>query len=255
MASADVQAKLDEYSTDTRTFRVLVPELTVHKMVGELRDPVNGVLLGVQQGLGKTYFEDEVVSAQDISPLLLQAFDDPNHPSHNYVRSQLEDAEEADPSESTVARLGVPFDGYDEMSEDDVLAAMRHLPSVSISAIKDYEASHENRARIVAYNVGYGESYIDRQEGRVSSDLAETDSSKAAAQIRTREVVDDGVIEPGEGITGTGEGAVSDTAAADNSGDEPAKKKVVRRSRKSRATAEAEAEGGNEGEGEGGESS
>ena len=71
--ATDVNEKLAAYGEDTRTFRVLVPELTIHKAVGELRDPINGVLLGVQQGLGKTYFEDEVVSAQDISPLLLYA--------------------------------------------------------------------------------------------------------------------------------------------------------------------------------------
>lgn len=248
MATSDIQKQLDDYSKDTRTFRVLVPEVTIPKMVGELRDPVNGVLLGVQQGLAKTYYEDEVIEAREISPMILAALDDESHPSHAHISSQIEDAANAEPSQSTVARLGVPFAGYDDMSEDDVLAAMSHLPSVSIQAIRDYESSHQARPRVLAYNIGHGESYIDRQEGRVSSELSDTDSSKAAAQIRTREVVDDGVIEPGEGQTGTGEPAIATgTAAAEDTSDDGGKKKVVRRSRKSRTTSESSE--GNEGAG------
>ena len=96
------------------------------------------------------------------------------------------------------------------MDEDDVLNAMKMLPSAAINRIKEYESQRDDpRQRIVGYNVGFGESAVDRQEGRVSSDLQDTDESKAAARLNTREVPDEGLVVPGEGITGTGDPQVS----------------------------------------------
>ena len=109
-----------------------------------------------------------------------------------------------DPSSST--RLGSPFAGYDDMDEDDVLKAMRHLPSAAINRVKDYEAQRdEPRERIAQYNIGYGESPVDRQEGRLSGDVQDADENKAVRELSTREIPEDGPVVPGEGITGTGD--------------------------------------------------
>jgi hypothetical protein len=80
------------------------------------------------------------------------------------------------------------------------------LPSAAIQRIKEYEGERDDpRERITGYSVGFGESSIDRQEGKVSSDLQDTDESKAAVRISTREVPEDGPVVPGEGVTGTGD--------------------------------------------------
>jgi hypothetical protein len=83
---------------------------------------------------------------------------------------------------------------------------MKMLPSAAIQRIKEYEEQRDDpRERITGYNVGYGESAVDRQEGRVSSDPQDSDPEKASARISTREVPEDGPVVAGEGVTGTGD--------------------------------------------------
>lgn len=222
-----------------RNFRVLAPELTVHKQVGELRDPITQTVTGIVQGQGTIVFEDEVIPEGEISPLLIEAIDNEDHPSHDYATRQIEEVKD-DPRLSLEARLGVPVAGYEEMEEDDIVAVMRHLPSSAIQRIKEYESERDDpREGIVSYNIGFGESPLQRQEGKVSSDREDTNDDKAAARLRTREVPEDDAVVPGEGITGTGEPAIpygetadEEEGKGDMTGSKP--KKVVRRGRRDR---------------------
>ena len=56
-------------------------------------------------------------------------------------------------------------------TSEDILAAMRVLPSPAVMRIKDWEAAKGDDAReeIVNFNIGYGESPDDRQSGRIGA--------------------------------------------------------------------------------------
>lgn len=205
----------------TETFTVLADEYTVHKAVGILTDPITGRELGIQQGSGKVYFKDEVIPASEVSPLLIEALDDEDHPSHDYVSARIARSEDA-PRQNTAQRLGLPFAGYDEMDEDEIIAALRNLPSATIAAVKQYEKDNDGREKIVNYSVGFGESPGDRNEGIVGSqlDAAGRDASdKAVAKLTTREVGEDSV-QVGEGITGTGDPQIPHGSIKENAEDE-----------------------------------
>jgi hypothetical protein len=217
----------------TQNYEVLVPELTVHRQVGELRDPITDTVVGIQQGMGRTLTAGTIVSAADLSPILLEALENEDHPSHEAVSRKLRPVSE----DSNEEIFGVPIAGYDDLDEDQILAIMAVLPSAQVQAIKQYESLHDNRGTIVNYSIGFGESPEARQTGLVSSDLDEPDEDKAVNKIRTRNVdpeADGEIVEPGEGITGTGERQIPPgTAAAQDDDGEP-KKKVARRGRRPR---------------------
>lgn len=216
-------------------YEVLVDQLTVHRMVGELVDPISGRVVGRQNGQGKTYFLGEVIPADAISPDYTEALEDEDHPAHESLSKKLKPVS-ADARQNVAQRLGVPFEGYDEMDEDEVLAAMRNLPSPTIQRIKEYESgAGEGRERIVNYSIGFGESPTDRQEGLVSSDLDEDgrdESDKAVARLTTREVPEEGLVQPGEGITGTGDPAIPYGSGQEDEEEKP----KARRSRRKRTT-------------------
>lgn len=216
-------------ATATTQYEVIAPELTLHRQVGELTDPISGQTVGIQQGRGRTVVAGTIVSSADLSPILLEALEDEDHPSYDYATKVLREVSD-DPNEET---FGEPIAGYDDLDEEQILAVLGVLPSAQAQAVKAYEASHENRSIIVNYSIGFGESPEARQTGVVSSDLDDTDESKAAAQIRTREVVDDDIVEPGEGVTGTGERAIAPGTAASED-DKGSKKTVPRRGRRQR---------------------
>lgn len=247
---ADVQALVESWQSDTRSFVILGDEVTLHRATGLLRS--QGVVTGVQQGLGDTYYAEETVKVNEVAPFYLAALENENHPSHDYVSSMIGFAEDEESKVDLARRLGLPFDGYDDMDLEDILAAMRVLPSTTVQAIKQYEKEHEGRVEILNYSIGFGESPEARQTGVVSSDLADADTSKAVGRIRTRQTPApaDEVIAPGEGITGTGEPAIPHGAAAaeekadDGSGDTPMKK-VARRSRSARSRAGKSGDDGN----------
>lgn len=217
-------------------YEVLVPELTVHRKVGDLTDPITGRVIGYQQGQGKTYYKDEVIPAYAVSPAMIEALEDEDHESHEAVSKRIREVS-SEPKSNTAKRLGLPFAGYDDMDEDEVLAAMRNLPSSAIQAVKAYESSEEGegRERILTYNLGFGESPIDRQEGRVSGDHQDGDEDKAVARLKTREVPEEGLVEPGEGITGTGDPEIPHGQAAkeEEEGSKPATRRRSRRTRSS----------------------
>jgi hypothetical protein len=218
----------------TQNYEVLVPELTVHRQVGELRDPITDTVVGIQQGMGRTLTAGTIVSADDLSPILLEALENEDHPSHAAVSRKLRPVSE----DSNEEIFGVPIAGYDDLDEEQILAIMAVLPSAQVQAIKQYESLHDNRGVISNYSIGFGESPEARQTGLVSSELEEPDEDKAVNRIRTRTVdpeADGEIVEPGEGITGTGERQIppGTAAAEDEEGSEP-KKKVTRRGRRPR---------------------
>jgi hypothetical protein len=193
-------------------YKVLVDEVTVHVTINKLPQPDGSVIY--QNGLGQTYYRDEVVPDDKIAEDWKEALDSGEGPLAEALSKKLEKSD--DTGGDTGKRLGAPFAGYEDMEEDDILAAMKALPSAAIQRIKEFEEQQdEPRERITSYNVGYGESAVDRQAGLVSSDVQDSDPDKASARISTREVPEEGPVVPGEGITGTGDPQVPYGSRAD----------------------------------------
>lgn len=182
-------------------YEVLVDELTVHKTVSKL--PQDDGSTFYQNGMGKTYYLGEVIPDEEVAENIRDALDEGGALADSLSMKLKKVSEEE--SEDTARRLGVPFAGFDDMDEDDLLTVMRHLPSATIQRIKEYEAGREGRDRIVNYNIGYGVSPDDHQEDRVGSQAQEPDDDKAVAEISFRETPAGGKVVAGEGITGTGD--------------------------------------------------
>jgi hypothetical protein len=190
-------------------YKVLVDELTVHKGVRKITHPITGESLGWQNGNGETFFRDEVIPASDMNPDWVEALESGDEDNSLYVAlsKKLEPVSD-EPTLNEQARLGLPFAGFEDMEEDDILAAMKVLPSAAVTRIVEWEKSHDNRPRIATWNIGYGENTVDRQEGNVGGEpVAEEDQDqdKAVRALSTRETPDDGPVVPGEGVTGTGD--------------------------------------------------
>jgi hypothetical protein len=213
-------------------YKVLVDELTVHKAVRPLTHPITGESMGWQQGAGETWFLDEVIPAESINPEWAEALDsgDEDNPLYSDLSKVLEPSSD-EPALNEAYRMGLPFEGYDDMEEDDILAAMRVLPSPAVMRIKDWENTRGDDAReaITQFNIGFGEGPDDRQMGRVGqAEDEETDDNKAVRRMQTRYAPEGEPLIHGEGITGTGEPPVEPgTAAAkeeDDEGDDTPKK-------------------------------
>ena len=185
-------------------YKVLVDELTVHKTLAKLPQPDGSVIY--QNGMGGTYYRDEVIPDEELAEDWREALESGEGKFGESLGKVLEKAGDGESG----SKVAAPFEGYDDLDEDEALAAMRHLPSAAINRIQEYEAQRDNsRERIVNYNIGFGESPVDRQEGRVSSDYQEGAEGKAAAELTTRAVPEDGLVQAGEGITGTGDPQMS----------------------------------------------
>jgi hypothetical protein len=214
---------------DSKGYEVLVDELTVHKAVRELNHPITGEKIGWQQGQGETWFLGEVIPPEAINPEWAEALESGEGSLYESLKEKLKPSSD-EPAVSDAVRMGMPFEGYDDMEEDDILAAMRVLPSATATRIKEWEARQdEPRDAIVHFNIGYGVSPGDYQEGKVPGGDASTegDESKPVRAIRTRQVAavdEDGPTVPGEGVTGTGDPQVEPgTAAAAEAADEAPK--------------------------------
>lgn len=158
------------------SYEVLVDQLTIPKTTRRGTNPVTGTEFK-QNGKGKTWLKGEKVGRDDVADHILEALDDSDHPNHESISKKLKPVS-GGPAEDSVARLGVPFAGYEDMSEDDVVAAMKNLPSTTIQNIKKYEAEYgDNREGIVEYSIGHGESAVARREG---SDLVVSPGEKAS---------------------------------------------------------------------------
>src|SRR4051795_7728670 len=99
-------------------YKVLMDEVTVHQTVASLPQPDGSVIH--QNGLGQTYFRDEVIPDDKVAVDWREALDSGEGALHDSLSKVLEQSKDDD-SESSSARLGVPFAGYDDMDEDDVL--------------------------------------------------------------------------------------------------------------------------------------
>lgn len=227
------------------SYEIISDEYTVLRQVGVLTDPTTGRELGIQQGAGKVYLKGEVIPASDISPATIEALEDEDHPSHAYVARQIR-AVSDEPHLDTARRLGVPFDGYSDMDEEDILAALQVLPSATVSAVKQYEAEQDDpRERIVHFSVGFGQDPLARQEGRVGSELDEEgrdESDKPVADLTTREVPEEGTVQIGDGITGTGDPQIPHGSRAEEE-EKPAPRRRSRRTRAQQSSDEGDKEG------------
>ena len=197
-------------------YQVLVDELTVHKAVRPLTHPITGESMGWQQGAGETWFLDEVIPADQMNPEWAEALDSGEGALYDALSDKLAPSSD-EPALNEAFRMGLPFEGYDDMDEDDILAAMRVLPSAAVQRMKDWEATRgdESREAIVNYNIGFGESPSDRQMGRIGQlEDEETDDTKPVRAIRTRQAEEGEPVVPGEGITGTGDPPIPPGTAA-----------------------------------------
>jgi hypothetical protein len=227
-------------------YKVLSDEFTVHRDLRELKDK-DGNVTGRQLGLGKVYVRDEVIPDNHVGQVYKDALEDEDNEAHEWVSENLEQVGD-DPSQNLAQRLGVPFEEYEGMDEEDIVAAMRHLPSGMIQRIKQYENSlDEPRDKIIHYNIGYGSDPDARAEGRTmaaseeNEDREVAEEDKPTAKLTTREVSEEGEVTHGEGYTGTGEGIrpYGSEKEGEDGGD-GGKKKVTRnrRGRRDRSASE-----------------
>lgn len=180
---------------------VLVDEITIPKSVRKLTQDDGNVF---HQQVGTTYFKGDKVPVDEISPPVLEALEDSDHRNHDSLSKKLK-LGSGEAHENLAVRLGLPFDGYDDMDEEDILDAMRVLPSPTVVAIQTYERQNDNRDSIVTYNIGYGINNDDYVDGNVGSDVEDgQQDAKAVSKIKTRRVTDT-EVEAGEGFTGTGD--------------------------------------------------
>jgi hypothetical protein len=212
------------------TYEVLRDGLTLHKDVRPLKNPLTGEPVGYQRGMGRVYLRGEKVAASDVASIYRDALENKDDPLHETMKSRLKKSGD-EPTEDLARRLGLPFDGYDEMETKDIVAVMRSMPSATVQNIKRYESQQDDpRTEIVNYNVGFGEHPDDRQLAEL--EVPDPAEGKAAAEITSRNVPESGPVEHGEGVTGTGEPKVpfgAKKAAAAKSADN--KSRSGRRSR------------------------
>lgn len=204
----------------TETYEVLVEELTVLRTTSRLPQPDGSVVC--VNGMGAVFFEGEKIPSEEVADDWKEALESRKGALYEHLSKKLRKSR----SEAQVdlsKRLGLPFDGYNDMDEDDILAAMAVLPSATVQAIKEFESARDDgaRDRIVQFNIGYGESPTDRQLTDASDITQEGDDTKVVGTLRTRSVPQSGPVIPGEGITGTG-----DPADPPPTGTDPARKKA-----------------------------
>lgn len=188
-------------------YEVTCPELSVLKAVGEFRDPVTGEVFSYDHK-ARTYYEGEVVPDDNVSPVIRMALDEANEGNPTYVHlsgklKKLGDTEEA--RLDIARRLGLPYESYEDLSEDEVLDSFKLLSSPLISAVKEYEARNEGRARILEYDAGRREGVDERVSGKANAEPTEADTTKSVGEIQTRSVGihGDNTVTPGEGYTGS----------------------------------------------------
>ena len=183
-----------------KSIEVLVDEVTALRTVNEL--PQQDGSVRYQNGMGQTFLLGEVIPADQFAKNWYEALengdeDDPLYQSLSKKFKLVSD----DPSEDAARRLGLPFDGFDDMELDEIVAAMRVLPSATVQRIKEYESKRdEPRTEITDYVIGFGEHPDERQLRELEVD--DVDEEKAVRRLKTRKVPDDGPVEFGEGVTG-----------------------------------------------------
>lgn len=216
----------------TKGYEVLVDEVTVHKTISKLPQQDGSVIY--QNGMGQTFLFGEVVDPALVAEDWKEALESGEGALHDSLSKKLKPVSD-EPSEDLVARLGLPFVGYDDMEEAEIVRAMSVLPSATIQRIKEYEGTRdEARTAIVDFSIGFGEHPDERQLAEpVNEDEQDISEDKPVRNLTTREVPDEGPVQHGEGITGTGEAQKPYGVEKEaEEGDEDAKK--AKRSSKAR---------------------
>jgi hypothetical protein len=171
-------------------------EVQVPRAASELFD-VNGNHLGFRHE-NRVYFEGEVIPDEDVSPVVQKQVEN----GGLHVSSLLEYVNE-DGQLRDAQRAGVPFEGYDDLSVEDVVNAMRVLPGEAAGAVKRYEANKQNRPEIVLFDLGRFEGVSDRVEGNVGSPVQDATPGVTANTV-TREVGENNVTVGTDVIGGGG---------------------------------------------------
>jgi hypothetical protein len=172
-------------------------EVQVPRAAGEWYD-VNGNHLGYRNEQ-ITYYEGEVIPDEDVSPQVQEALE--NGDPHI---SRLLEKVGGEGQLNEERRAGLPFDGYDNLSVEDVVAALRVLPAEAGNRVKAYERARQNRPEIVQFDSGRLEGPADRVSGQIGSQHTEPVEKPQADQV-TRSVEDDSVV---QGTSVLGEGGV-----------------------------------------------
>src|SRR4051794_32507337 len=100
---------------------VIANAVTVHRSVGELTDPQSGQVTGVQNGRGKTYLNGAVIPRDAVTPDILTALEDEDHPAHESISRKLKLVSSR--SRAGDSEVAEPFAGYDDLDEEEILRA------------------------------------------------------------------------------------------------------------------------------------
>jgi hypothetical protein len=159
-------------------YKVLVDDLTVNSDGGEITD-LFGNVIG-HQTLSNIYSKGTVLDDDQVGEALRESVD--RGETEGYLE-KVGDGEGSD-------YVAEPFPGYGDLSVEEVQAIFKVVPSETIRAIVEFEASDdgEGRSGIVDYHIGRGEAFTDRLEGRASSPAQEGEEKPALESIVTREV-------------------------------------------------------------------
>ena len=90
-----------------------VEELTVLRTVSSLPQADGSVLH--QNGMGRTYLQGEVIPADMVAEDWKEALDSGEGPLYEALKDKLKPSS-GEPSENIAQRLGLPFEGYDDMT-------------------------------------------------------------------------------------------------------------------------------------------
>jgi hypothetical protein len=223
-------------------YKVLVPELSVPASIGELRD-IYGNVIG-HSHVNQTYFEGDVLSEDQVSPVVQEAVE------RGELDGRLEVVSE-EPGPNLSARLR-EAENYADLSVDEVRSLFAVLPSDAIQAIKEYEAEYgQNRPEIVEYDIGRGEAFTDRLLGKVGSDHQDADEDKPVSDIVSREVGEDDFRFPETAGLGDGQpdrepGTTEDpdTTEKERAGGDGGKKASRRRSQRKSSSSDDDGDSG-----------
>lgn len=172
-------------------------EVQVLKSLGSLKD-VNGNFLAYDH-VNVTYQPGQVIPADDVSPVVIEKLES----GDEYTNSLLEFAGDGDESPGPQE----PFEGYSELSTEEVVRALATLPGVTVEKVREYEAANQNRADVVNYNYGFRESPAERYTGQVQPAPSDPVEKPAVERVATR-VTEGTEVVTGENVA-TGEPAVA----------------------------------------------
>lgn len=115
----------------------------------------------------KLYKPGSVIDDNDVSKFVKERLENGDKRWNSLLKKVSKDAGDAPLSE--------PVEGYDELSDAEVLDQLRNLSSEDVSKVKEYEAANKGREEVLEFNVASKEAPSERVETVVEP----TDESKA----------------------------------------------------------------------------